>query len=128
MLLPYVAYVLAGLIGLGIIVIGARFLLAPRTAAAAYGVAVERASGQADAYLAVKGVRDIASGLFVFILMAARATHLLAWLMLAATIIPIMDASIVLTHHGSRATAYGVHGATAAVMLATAGLLFISPA
>ena len=34
------AVVLAGPVGLGIIAIGVRFLLAPRTAAAGYGVAI----------------------------------------------------------------------------------------
>ena len=47
--------------------------------------------------------------------------------MLAATLIPIGDSVIVIRHHGSKATAYGVHGATAAVMLATAGLLLGAP-
>jgi hypothetical protein len=41
----------------------------------------------------------------------------------AASTIPIGDAIIVLRHHGPKATAYGVHGATAAVLLATAALL-----
>lgn len=128
MLLTYIAYALSGLIGLGIIFVGARFLLAPSTAAAGYGVTVEQETGRVGAYLAAKGVRDIASGLFVFILIAFQATHILGWVMVAATIIPIVDAIIVLTHNGSKATAYGVHGATAAVMLATAGLLLTSPA
>jgi hypothetical protein len=48
----------------------------------------------------------------------------LGWFELAASIIPIGDALIVLRRNGPKATAYGVHGATAAVLLATAGLLF----
>jgi hypothetical protein len=62
-------------------------------------------SGSAGVYLAVKGVRDIASGLFVFIFMASLATHVLGGLMLAATIIPATDRVIVLAHHGPEATA-----------------------
>ena len=84
-------------------------------------------AARAGAYLAAKGVRDIASGFFVFILIAFQAPHILGWIIVAATIIPIVDAVIVLTHKGSKATAYGVHGATAAVMLVTAGLLLTSP-
>jgi len=57
---------LSGLLGLGIIAIGVRFLLAPR-AAAAYGVAINEDAG---AYLSAKGVRDIVSGLVVFLLIA----------------------------------------------------------
>jgi len=115
------------LIGLGIIFVGTRFLLAPSTAAAGYGVPVEQETARTGAYLTAKGVRDIASGLFVFILIAFQAPHILGWMIVAATIIPIVDAIIVLTHNGSKATAYGVHGATAAVMLVTAGLLLTSP-
>ena len=88
-----IAYTLAGLIGAGIIFIGARFILAPRVAAAGYGVQPDLSQKAAGAYLSVKGVRDIASGLFVFILMAAGATHLLGWVILAATIIPLADAT-----------------------------------
>ena len=120
-----IAYTLAGLIAAGIIFIGARFILAPRVAAAGYGVQPDLGQRSAGAYLSVKGVRDIASGLFVFILMAAGATHLLGWVILAATIIPIADATIVLGHGGSRSIVWGVHGLTAAVMLITAGLLLI---
>ena len=121
------AYGLSALVGVGIVVIGARFLLAPRAAAAGYGMPAGPEPGSAGPYLAVKGVRDITSGLFVVILIAASQPRLLGWLMLAATLIPVADSVIVIRHHGSRATAYGVHGATAAFMLATAGLLLAAP-
>jgi len=127
MTITSLAYSLSALVGVGIIVIGARFLLAPRAAAAGYGLPAAPEPGSAGPYLAVKGVRDITSGLFVFILIAARDPHVLGWLMLAATLIPIGDSVIVIRHHGSKATAYAVHGATAAVMLATAGLLLAAP-
>lgn len=115
-----VGYVLAGLIAAGIIFIGARFIVAPRVAAEGYGVQ------SAGAYLSVKGVRDIASGLFLVILMAAGAIHLLGWVILAATIIPLADAAIVLGNGGSKSIAFGVHGLTAAVMVVTSALLLIS--
>jgi hypothetical protein len=121
-----VAYTLAGLIAAGIIFIGARFIVAPRVAAAGYGVQPDFGQRSAGAYLSVKGVRDIASGLFVVIVMASGATHLLGWVLLAATIIPLADATIVLRNGGSRAVALGVHGVTAAVMLATSALLLFS--
>jgi hypothetical protein len=121
-----IAYTLAGLIGAGIIFIGARFLVAPRVAAAGYGVQPDLGQRSAGAYLSVKGVRDIASGLIVFALMAAGATHPLGWMMLAATIIPLADAIIVLGHGGPKSIAYGVHGLTAVVTLITSALLLIS--
>ncbi|MFL6083451.1 MAG: DUF4267 domain-containing protein [Mycobacterium sp.] len=120
-----IAYVLAGLLAAGIIVIGARFLIAPRVAAAGYGVPADLGQPFAGAYLSVKGVRDIGTGLFVIVLMAAGATHLVGWVMLAATIIPLADAAIVLGNGGSKSIAWGVHGLTAAVMLITSALLII---
>jgi hypothetical protein len=58
--------------------------------------------------------------------MAAGATHLVGWMILAATIIPLADAAIVLRNGGSKAIAWGVHGVTAIVMVITAALLLIS--
>jgi hypothetical protein len=121
-----IGYVLAGLLAAGIIFIGARFLVAPRVAAAGYGVPADLDQPSADAYLSVKGVRDIATGLFVVILLIAGATQLAGWMMLAATIIPLTDANIVLRNGGSKSIAWGVHGVTAAVMLITSALLLIS--
>jgi hypothetical protein len=76
--------------------------------------------------LSVKGVRDIATGLFVIILMVAGATHLLGWVILAATIIPLADATIVRSNDGPKSIAWGVHGGTAAIMLVTSALLLLS--
>jgi hypothetical protein len=126
MTVTIIGYTLAGLLAAGIIFIGARFILAPRVAAAGYGVLPDLDQPSAGAYLSVKGVRDIATGLFVIILMVAGATHLLGWMILAATIIPLADATIVLSNGGSKSIAWGVHGVTAAVMLITSALLLIS--
>ena len=123
MLATDTGYALAALTALGIIFIGARFLFAPAVAAAGFGVTIGHDGADAGAYLSVKGVRDIASGLIAVILLAARTPHILGWFELVASTIPIGDAIIVRRHHGPKATAYGVHGATAAVLLATAALL-----
>lgn len=45
---------------------------------------------------------------------------------MAATIIPVADATIVLRNGGSKSIAWGVHGGTAVVMLATTALLLVS--
>jgi len=121
-----IGYLLAGVLAAAIIFIGARFLVAPRAAAAGYGVVPDVDRPEIRAYLSVKGVRDIATGLFVIILMIAGATHLIGWVMLAATLIPLADAVIVLRSGGSKSVAYGVHGGTAVVMLITTALLLVS--
>jgi hypothetical protein len=119
-------YILAALLAAAIVFIGARFLVAPGIAAVGYGVPTDPNRSEVRAYLSVKGVRDIASGLFLFILMAAGATQPLGWVILAATLIPIADAAIVLRHGGAKPIAYGVHGGTAVVLLLTAALLLVS--
>jgi Domain of unknown function (DUF4267) len=123
-MLSNVGFYLSGVIAAGIIFIGCRFLLAPSTAAAAYGVPAS-IEPHSRAYLSAKGMRDIVSGLFIALLMAYRSTHVLGWFMLIATLIPIVDAMIVLREGGSKTTALGVHGVTAVVMLIISGLLLI---
>jgi hypothetical protein len=118
-----IGYALSGLLGLGITAIGTRFLVSPAKAAAGYGISVGQEVSNADPYLSVKGVRDVASGLMTFVLIAAREPHVLAGFLLAATVIPVGDAVIVLRRGGPTSTAYGVHGATAAAMVATAAIL-----
>jgi hypothetical protein len=119
-------YVLAGALAAAIIVIGTRFLVAPRTAAAGYGVLPDLDQHGVRAYIGVKGIRDVTTGLFVVILLLARAPHLAGWVMLAATLIPIADAAIVLRNGGAKSVAYGVHGGTAVVMLVTTALLLMA--
>lgn len=122
-MLSNVAVALAGLIGLGTVFIGASGFLAPRGAAGfgIPGTPVEDRSFQA--WLKVKGTRDLACAAFLFILLAAGPLHLVGWFMLAAACIPVGDALIVLRNKGPKATAYGVHAATAAVMLVSSVLL-----
>jgi Domain of unknown function (DUF4267) len=119
-----IGFYLSGVIAAGIIFIGCRFLLAPSTAAAAYGVPAG-VEPHSRAYLSAKGIRDIASGLFAAILIVYGSAHALGWFMLVATLIPITDAIIVLRQGGSRTIALGVHGGTAVATLIISGLLLI---
>jgi hypothetical protein len=119
-----IGFYLSAVIAIGIIFIGCRFLLAPSSAAAAYGVPAG-AEPRSRAYLFAKGIRDIASGLFVAMLIALGSARALGWFMLIASIIPLSDAAIVLHHGGSRTVAFGVHGATAVALLIISGLLLI---
>ena len=127
MVLTKIGYGLSGLLGAGIIVIGARFLARPQAAAAGYGITSEQGGPASDPYLAVKGVRDIAIGAVTFLLLAAEKPHILGRYLVAASIVPIGDATIVLRGNGPKATAYGVHATTAAGMLGTAALLLSGP-
>ncbi|MBY8848629.1 DUF4267 domain-containing protein [Saccharothrix longispora] len=125
-MLTTIATVLAGLIGAGIIFIGTRVFWAP-SAAVGFGIPDTPTEDRVfQAWLSVKGVRDIASGVFVFVLVVAATPQVLGWFMLAAAGIPVGDALIVLRGNGPKAAAYGIHGATAAVMLAISALLLLS--
>ncbi|MBN6036823.1 DUF4267 domain-containing protein [Amycolatopsis sp. 195334CR] len=115
---------IALLVGLGIIYVGANFLLAPVDAAAGYGVA---APGDEGAYFSVKGIRDIASGLVVLTLLALGQRRALGWVLLAMTIIPLTDGFIVLSHGGSAVSAFGWHFSTATLMLVGVSLFLKTP-
>ena len=73
-----IGFYLSGVIAAGIIFIGCRFLMAPSTAAAAYGVPAG-AEPHSREYLSAKGTRDIASGLFAAMLIAYGSAHALGW-------------------------------------------------
>lgn len=122
MLTP-VAYGLAILINLLLVWVGARFLLTPEAAAAGYGVPAKPDGDRA--YLTIKGVRDGTFGLVGLALLAFAGAHAEAWLMLVAAIAPLADCLIVLRNGGKKAIAFGIHFATAVVMLITAALLFV---
>ena len=121
-MLTVVAYGLAVALDLFIVFIGARFLLAPRASAAGYGLPAEPAGG--NAYLTVKGVRDLSLGIMGMALLVFAGARAEAWFMLTAALIPVGDTLIVLRHGGTKAVAFGIHLATAVVVLISAALLF----
>ena len=119
MLIP-IAYGLAVLLNLGILFVGLRFLFTPWAAAVGYGVPAK----QDIAYLRIKGVRDSTYALVGLALLAFVGAPAEAWFMLVVALAPIGDMVIVLRHGGTKAVAFGVHLATAAVVLLDAALLF----
>jgi hypothetical protein len=125
-MLATIALVLAGLIGAGIIFVGVLAFWAPR-AAAGFGIPDTPTDDRTfQAWLTVKAVRDIVSGLFVAALLIAATPEVLGWFMLVGALIPVGDGLIVLRSKGPKAAAFGVHWATAAVMLAVGVLLLVA--
>ncbi|MGW5260717.1 DUF4267 domain-containing protein [Microbispora sp. NPDC004025] len=121
MLTP-IAYGLAVVLNLMILFIGVRFLLVPRAAAAGYGVAAKK-DGDA-AYLTIKGLRDGTYGLLGLALLVFAGARAEAWYMLVVALVPLGDTLIVLRNGGTRAVAFGIHFATAVIVLISAALLF----
>ena len=123
-MLSNIGSALAGLLALATILMGSRYLLDPTPAAAGFGIpSVHGTTAPDRAWLAVKAARDIAIGIAFTALLIDGAHRQLGYLMLAAATVPIADGTIVLRSGGPKATAFGIHWATAAVMLTIAALL-----
>ncbi|GAB2856934.1 hypothetical protein GCM10022221_65650 [Actinocorallia aurea] len=113
---------LAALTGVGITYVGLSYLLDPAGTAPGFGLPAWP-TGDAAAWLNIKGVRDLATGLTVFALLAAGRREALGWVMLAFATIPAGDMLTILAHRGSTAAALGIHGVTSAAVLTSALLL-----
>lgn len=119
-------YVLSGLIAAAIMFLGARFWWAPGTASEGFGIAASPPpSTGLTAWLSVKGTRDIVSGLFVFLLLTTGSPRLLGEFMLLASLIAFADMVTVLRSGGSRALAFGMHGVTGLIIVATGACLIV---
>jgi hypothetical protein len=86
---------IAFLTGLGMIFIGARFLLAPEIAEAGYGIHFNALGDYSFHY--IKGIRDVFTGLLICILILTRQTKALGITLAVGTIIPAVDMLIVLS-------------------------------
>ncbi|MEU3231582.1 DUF4267 domain-containing protein [Nocardiopsis alba] len=114
----WVAIVAAACMSAAIIVIGARFLLAPESGAEGFGLPSE-----AGPFLTAKGIRDIGTGLVGAVLLTTRRFRAAGWALIALAWIPLGDAVVVLAWDGSEILAYAMHGGTAAAMIVVGTIL-----
>jgi Domain of unknown function (DUF4267) len=121
-MLTLIAYGLAIVLVALLTFVGLRFLVVPQPSAAGYGVPAKEDGD--PAYLTIKGLRDFTFGILGAALLAFAGAHAAGWYMLVTVIAPFGDTLIVLRHGGPKAVAFGVHFATAVVMLISAALLF----
>ena len=103
---------------LAIIVLGIRFILQPRQATLDFGIPADSVRGLTE----IKGARDITSGVVPLVVWASAGQTTLGWVLVAAANTPTADALIVHTNGGTTSKALGVHGVTAALLVA-AGLV-----
>jgi len=115
---------LAALIAVGIIVIGCFYLVSPERISGSFGLKPPASDPDTRAWLRPKGIRDIAAGLVVLVMMLTAGSRLVGITLLVEAIIPFGDMSIILGWCGSKSRALSIHGATCAVMLVV-GLLLI---
>jgi hypothetical protein len=105
-------------------VIGCFYLASPQRVLGSFGLKPPASDADTLAWLRLKGIRDVASGLAVLTLMLTTDSRTVGIVLLVFAIIPFGDMSNILASGGRKATAFSVHGVTCAVMLAV-GLLLI---
>jgi uncharacterized membrane protein len=119
-----ISLILAALIAVGIIVIGCFYLVSPERVLGSFGLKPPASDADTRAWLRLKGIRDVASGLAVLTMMLTTDSRTVGIVLLVLAIIPFGDVFNILVSGGRKATAFSVHGVTCAVML-FAGLLSI---
>ena len=115
---------LAALLAVAIIVIGCFYVISPERMTGSFGLKPPASDADTRAWLRLKGIRDIVSGLVVLTMMLTTDTRTVGIALLVEAIVPLGDMSIVLGSGGSKSKAFSIHGVTCAVMLVV-GLLLI---
>jgi len=115
---------LAALMAVAIIVIGCFYLISPERMTGSFGLKPPASDADTRAWLRLKGIRDVVSGLVVLTMMLTTDTRSVGIALFVEAIVPLGDMSIVLGSGGSKSKAFSIHGVTCAVML-VAGLLLI---
>lgn len=123
MSLKKVNTVLAAAFVLFILWFGTQYILSPEKMAPGYGLP-DWPSGDGGGFLVVKGIRDVVMALGLGVLLITGQRRALGWVLLVEAFAAYGDMANVLAHHGSVATALGVHCLTATLMVVN-GLLII---
>jgi hypothetical protein len=118
---------LAVLVSLGVIVIGCFYLASPERILGSFGLKPPAPDADTRAWLRLKGIRDVATGLVVLTMMLTTDGRSVGIVLLVFAIIPFGDMTNILASGGSKSKAFSVHGVTCAVMLVI-GLLLIHAA
>jgi Domain of unknown function (DUF4267) len=114
----------SGLIGLGLIFIGIRFLVAPETGERGYGLNFSENANYSFHY--IKGIRDLFCGTLILTLAVWKRRAELALTLLLGAMIPLGDFLVILNTPNSNQAALWIHGVTMIVLVALAGFLFRS--
>lgn len=111
---------LALFFALAIIAIGTQYLVRPMTATRSFGLPLPESGTNTAWWLRLKGVRDMASGLAVLAFMVWGSPLGIGIVLLVEAVIPVGDMLLILAAKGSTRSAFGMHGATAVLMIFTA--------
>ena len=108
---------LAALLAVSVIIIGCFYLVFPERMTGSFGLKPPAPDDDTRAWLRLKGIRDVVSGLVVLAMMLTADRRLVGIALLVEAIVPLGDMSIILASGGSKAKALSIHGVTCAVML-----------
>jgi hypothetical protein len=118
-----VSYWITLLLALGIIFIGARFIVKPEVGATGFGISFNNVHDAV--YGRIKGIRDIFSGIVLLPLLAMRMRKATAWVFTTTIVVPSVDFLIILTTNGPADIEHLlIHGITALIMIVNSFLLF----
>ena len=112
------------IVSVALMVIGCFYIAAPERVLGSFGLKPPAADPNTQAWLRLKGIRDVVCGLAVLILMLTTNSRTVGIIFLVFAAIPFGDMSNILASGGRRATAFSVHGLTCLVMV-FAGLLLV---
>ncbi len=116
---------LAVLVSVGIIVIRCLYLASPQRILEGFGLRPPAPDPDTRAWLRLKGIPDVASGLVVITQMLTTDSRTVGIVLLVLATIPFGDMSDIVVSGGRKATAFSVHGVTCAVMLFAGLLLYM---
>jgi hypothetical protein len=108
---------LAVLASVGILVIGCFYIASPERIQTTFGLKPPALDRDTLAWLRLKGIRDVASGLAVLTLMLTTDYRTVGIVLLVLAVIPFGDMTNVLLSGGRKTTAFSVHGVSCIVML-----------
>jgi hypothetical protein len=116
---------IAALLAVGIILIGCLYIASPEKMIGSLGLKLPSPDADTRAWLRLKGIRDIVSGLVVLTLMLTTNPRTVGIAFLVEFLTAFGDMTNVLGSGGSRQAAFSIHGVTFAVMMVV-GLFLIN--
>ena len=115
---------IAVLLAAGIILIGSLYIASPEKMIGSFGLKLPAPDPDTRAWLRLKGIRDIVSGLVVLTFVLTTNPRTVGIALLVESLTAFGDMSNVLASGGSKQAAFSIHGVTFTVMVIT-GLFLI---
>lgn len=118
-----ISYIIALLLGMGMIFLGVRFFISPEEATAGYGIRFNAHGDYSFHY--IKGIRDIFSGLVLCALVLMKERRALGVTLLAGTMIPVIDMLIVFSK-SYNGVIQAIPHITAIIICAVCGIILLA--